>query len=129
MHVLKALKFDMYRVFWPFEAKAAGKRTFIRKHSKQTNLSLSCHCKQSLLASNNLHRSDSTKRLARLWKLHFPAFNPAQLSTMIMAPAVYGTTPAPGDCPIRGAPENETKAVLIDQKGENAAVSIQNNSS
>ena len=87
--------------------------------NEQTNLSFGCHSKQSLLAANNLHRSDSTKRLARLWKLHFPAFNSAQLSTMIMAPAVYGTTPAPGDCPIRGAPENETQAVSIEQNCEN----------
>lgn len=123
----------IYIVFWPFEEKAVGTITSesqpSNKEAQQTNLSLSCHSKQSLLASNNLHRSDSTKRLARLWKLNFPAFNSAQLSTMVVAPAIYGTTPAPGDRPIRGAPENETKAELIDQKGENAAQSIQNNSS
>lgn len=89
-----------------------------KQTKKRTNLSLRCHSKQSLLASNNLHRSDSTERLARLRKLDFPSFNSAQLPTVVVAPAVYGTTSAPGDRPIRRAPENETNAVLIDQMGE-----------
>lgn len=48
---------------------------------------------------------------------------------MVVAPTVYGTAPAPGDCPIRGTPENETNAVLIYPKDENTAPSIQNYSS
>lgn len=90
------------------ESKRGSKETV--KHL--TNLSLCCHSKQRLLASNNLHRPDSTERLTRLWELDFPALNAAQLPAVVMAPAVDGSTPAPGYRPIRRAPENEASCKL-----------------
>ena len=77
--------------------------------SSKANLSLCCHSKQSLFASNNLYRSDSTECLARLRELNFATFNAAQLTTVIMTPAIDSSTSAPTYRPIRGAPANEAK--------------------
>lgn len=96
------------------EQKNKNKRSYLRHVMlTATNLSLGCYGKQSLFSSNNLHRPDGAKGLAWLRKLHFCAFDPAQLAAVVMTPTENCSTAAPGYRPIRRASKNRGKLELV----------------